>query len=114
MQSDCEKPGVLKDFHFVTLVAFAYDLTIQKPKKKASKSVSNVLQKLSKTLLEIASVLETLPRRVWNDFGVPNGLPKEVLEASSRPSKTSSFQLGLPGGLWNGLWRPFGPLGAGF
>ena len=60
------------------------------------------------------AVVEALPGQVWNDFGLPNGLPKEVLEASSRPSKTSSFQLGLLGGLRNGFWRPFGPLGAGF
>ena len=57
---------------------------------------------------------EALPKRVWKDFGLPNGLPKEVLEASSRPSKTSSFQLGLLGGVRNGFWRRFGPLGAGF
>ena len=48
------------------------------------------------------------------DFGLPNSLPKEVLEASSRPSKTSSFQLGLPGSFKNDFWTPFGPLGAGF
>ena len=57
---------------------------------------------------------EALPERVWKDFGLPNGLPKQVLEASSRPSKTSSLQLGLPGGLQNGFWTPFGPLEAGF
>ena len=65
-------------------------------------------------MFEVTCVLETLPGRVWNDFGLPNGLPKEVLEASSRPSKTSSLSLGLPGGLQNGFWEPFGPLGAGF
>ena len=48
------------------------------------------------------------------DFGLPNGLPEELLEASARPLKTSSFQLGLLGGLQNGFWKPFGPLGAGF
>ena len=65
-------------------------------------------------MFEVTCVLETLPGRVWNDFRLPNGFPKEVLEASSRPSKTSSLSLGLPGGLQNGFWEPFGLLGAGF
>ena len=78
----------------------------------ASKSFSEVIQNRSKTVFEVTFVLETLPGRVWNDFELPNGFPKEVLEASSRPSKTFSFQLGLPRGLQNGFWKPFGPLGA--
>ena len=57
---------------------------------------------------------EALPERVWKDFGLPNDLPKQVLEASSRRSKTSSFQLGLSGVLQNGFWRLFGPPGAVF
>ena len=72
------------------------------------------VQNRSKTLFEVTCVLETLPGRVWNDFGLPNSFPKEVLEAFSRPPKTYSFHLGLPGGLWNGFWKPFGPLGARF
>ena len=82
--------------------------------KKGLQSVSKGFQNHSKTLLKVTSVLETLLGRVRNDFGLPNGLPKEVLEASSRPSKTSSLQLGLSGGLQNGFWTPFGPLGTGF
>ena len=82
--------------------------------KLASKSVSKVIQNRSRTVFEVTCVLETLPGRVWNDFRLPNGLPKEVLEASLRPSKTSSLSLGLLGGLQNGFWEPFGSLGAGF
>ena len=59
--------------------------------KLASKSVSKVIQNRSKTVFEVTCVLETLPGRVWTDFRLPNGLPKEVLETSSRPSKTSSL-----------------------
>ena len=76
--------------------------------------MSKTSQNQSKTIFDISCVLEALPWRFWNDFGLPNSLPKEVLEASSRLSKTSSLQLGLPGGLQNGFWTPFGPLGAGF
>ena len=65
-------------------------------------------------LFDNICVLETLLGRVWNDFGLPNSFPKEVLEASSRPSKIYSFQLGLPGGVQNGFWKRFGHLGAGF
>ena len=65
-------------------------------------------------MFEVTCVLEALPGRVWNDFRLPNGSPKEVLEASSRHEKTTFLQLGLPGGLQNGFWESFGPLGAGF
>ena len=73
-----------------------------------------MIQNRSKTVFEVTYVLETLPGRVWNDFRLPSGLPKEVLEASSRPSKTSSFQLGLPRGLQNGFWKLFGLVGTRF
>ena len=65
-------------------------------------------------MIDVICFLETLLGEAWNDFGLPNGSPKEVLEASSGRSKTSSFQLGLPGRLWNGFWIPFRPRGAGF
>ena len=74
--------------------------------------MSKTAQNHSKTLFDIRCVSETLPERVWKDFGLPNGCPKEVLEASSRLSKTYSFQRGLPGRCQNGFWSPFGPLGA--
>ena len=80
--------------------------------KNSQKLVSKTSQNQSKTLFDISCVLGALPWRLWNDFGLPNSLPKEVLEASSRPSKTSSFQLGFPGCFQNGFWRPFGPFGA--
>ena len=76
--------------------------------------MSKTAQNHSRTLFDIRCVSEALPERAWKDFGVPNGVPKQVLEASSRPSKTSSFQLGRLGGLQNGFWEAFGPLGAGF
>ena len=59
--------------------------------KLASKSIFKVIQNRSRTVFEVTCVLKTLPGRVWNDFRLPNGLPKEVLEASSRLSKTYSF-----------------------
>ena len=54
-------------------------------------------------MIDVMCILETLLGEVWNDFGLPNGSPKEVLEASSRHEKTTSLQLGLPGGFQNGF-----------
>ena len=71
--------------------------------KNASKSISKGFQNHSTTIFDGICVLETLLEPVWNDFGLPNGFPKEVLEASSRLSKTYSFQRGLPGGCQNGF-----------
>ena len=86
MQSDCENAGVLKDFHFVTLVAFAHHLS--------SRRIEKTLQNwCPRRPFDIRCVSEALPERVWKDFGLPNGLPKHVIEGSS---------------------RLFGPLGAGF
>ena len=45
MQSDCEKPGVFKDFHFVALVAFAYHLTT----RRLQKTLKNMFLKASRT-----------------------------------------------------------------
>ena len=59
--------------------------------KLVSKSLSKVFQNGFKTLFEVTCVLETLLGQVWNDFRLPNDIPREVLEASSRPSKTFSF-----------------------
>ena len=106
LQSDCKNRGVLKDFHFVTLVAFAYHLITLRPQNRSLKG--------SKTIPKRSSMSYASSKRFWNEFGLPNSFPKEVLEASSRHQKTSFPQLGLPGRLQKGFWTPLAPLGAGF
>ena len=70
---------------------FCLPSSYAEPSKLASKSISKGFQNRSQSLFEVTGVLETLPGRVWIDFRLPNRLPKEVLEASLRPSKTYSF-----------------------
>ena len=89
------------------LVAFASHLITRRLSKTVSKSVSQVYQNRSKTLFEVTCVLETLLGWAWNDFGLPNGVPKHFLEASSKPSKTFLAvwpSLRRPRSHQNGFW----------
>ena len=105
---------VFEHFHFATLVVFAYHLSSWRLKKTIKNWCPRRPKTSPKTLFDISCVLEALPWRLWNNFGLLSSFQKEVLEASSRPSKTCSLQLGLLGSLQNRFWTPFGFFGAGF
>ena len=65
MQSDCENWGVLKDFHFVTLVAFAYHLSLRRLKK----TLQNWCPRRPKTLPKRSSISGACRKRFRNGFG---------------------------------------------
>ena len=70
--------------------------------KNHSKSMSETPQNPSKTHFDFSSFFPALPGRVWKGSGLPDGLPKESLEASS----------GVPGAFKSlsfsarPLWKP--------
>ena len=72
MQSDCENTGVFEDFHFVTLVAFAYHLS----SRRLQKTLKNWCPKRPKTIPKRSSISVASRKRFHNSFGTILGSQK--------------------------------------
>ena len=65
MQSDCENTSVLKDFHFLSFVAFVYNPVT----RRLQKILENQSPKGSKTVQKCSSISYASSKSFWNWFG---------------------------------------------
>ena len=89
MQSDCQNTRVLKDFHFVTLVAFTSHLIPWRPQKRPRKSSP----KSSKTVPKRSSMSCASWIRFWTGFGTILDLQMAAQKWSLKPPRGSKKRL---------------------
>ena len=78
MQSDCENTVVFEDFHFLTFVAFVYNLVTRRLQKR----LQNQSLEGPKTVPKCSSMTYASWKRFWDGFGT-------IFDSHMAPKKSS-------------------------